>query len=120
MKKRLYLTVVMVRIMDLEKYNDVIYNDFVEFLKTLLKTENKAYDLKQALIKRKAYYLLNTDWSSVNEAIKKENLPKISNQTMKDAYIAELLEDLTEEYNEMKMEYQYLHEIWKFKLRNNI
>ena len=107
-------------VMDLEKYNDVIYNDFVEFLKTLLKTENKAYDLKQALIKRKAYYLLNTDWSSVNEARKKENLPKISNQAMKDAYIAELLEDLTEEYNQMNMEYQYLHEIWKFKLRNDI
>ena len=105
---------------DLEKYDEIINNDFVEFMKNLIIVEKKTYRLKQTLIKRKAYYILNTDWGSVNEERKKQNLPKISNQTMKDAYIAELLEDLTEEYNTVKMEYQYLHELWKWKLRNGI
>jgi hypothetical protein len=43
--------------MDLEKYDEIINNDFVEFMKNLIIVENKTYRLKQTLIKRKAYYI---------------------------------------------------------------
>lgn len=109
-----------------EKDYDKIIADFennaadeiVDFLEAISEVEYKLYNLKGKIAYRKAYYLLNTDWKQLNEERAKEDLPRISNQAMKDAYIASMIDDLQSEYDTLKVKYHYLNELWKYRLRH--
>lgn len=92
--------------------------EIVNFLEAISEVEYKLYNLKGKIAYRKAYYLLNTDWKQLNEERAKEDLPKISNQSMKDAYIALMIDDLQGEYDTLKVKYHYLNELWKYRLRH--
>lgn len=100
---------------NIEKTEDEI----VDFLEAISYIEKKLYRSKNKIASHKAYYILNTDWKQLNEERAKEDLPKISNQSMKDAYITLMIDDLQGEYDTLKVKYHYLNELWKYNERKN-
>ena len=61
--------------------------------------------------------LLNTDWDKINSERKEQGLPKLSNQSMKEAYIETLL---SEEYNaeeSMELEYNKLRRLYDVSMK---
>jgi hypothetical protein len=93
-------------------------DEIVDFLEAISNIEKKLYRSKNKIASHKAYYMLNTDWKQLNDERVKEDLPKISNQAMKDAYIASMIDDLQSEYDTLKVKYHYLNELWKYRLRH--
>ena len=60
--------------------------------------------------------LLLTDWDYVNEERKIKGLPKISNQTMKDAYIQNHLEEDKRKLLKAELDYKYTLDMVRFSL----
>ena len=52
--------------------------------------------------------LLNTDWDKINDERKDKGLPKLSNQSMKEAYIQDKLKQFNEDVLEYKLQYNQL------------
>jgi len=103
---------------NIKKFENNTDDEVVDFLEAISNIEKRLYRSKTRIASHKAYYLLNTDWKQLNEERVKEDLPKISNQNMKDAYIASMIDDLQSEYDTLKVRYHYLQELWKYRLRH--
>ena len=76
------------------------------------------YKIKKAKNKEKYNkMLLDTNWDELNEERKQQGLPKLSNQSMKEAYIETVLsEDYTNEL-EKELEYNTLRRFYDVSMK---
>lgn len=84
-------------------------------LENLRKAEENYKFKKHNLEIRKANLWLNVNWNHVNNGREQIGLPKLSNQTMKEAYITSMLEDIKAEVIEAEIEYNYLRRLVKLQ-----
>lgn len=80
-------------------------------LNELRKAEETYKFKKHDLEIRKANLWLNVNWNHVNNGREEIGLPKLSNQTMKEAYISSMLEDIRAEVIAAETEYNYLRRV---------
>lgn len=68
-----------------------IFSNILELISCIGFAEKNLKKAKANYEKEYNQFLLYTDWNLINEDRKKQNLPKLSNQDMKNAYINEKL-----------------------------
>ena len=92
-----------------KSYEDLV-EDYVKSYKDYMEYNNLCNE-------RKAHLILDTDWNKVNERRKDKGLSKISNQSMKEAYIR--LDDVYRDLLEMRDFYE-LRKCYNYYLLLNI
>ena len=76
-------------------------------------SKNKLNTLKQGLDVDKNNLLLETNWNDINSKRVEEGLPKISNESMRKAYIDQQILMEKTEYNKKLNEHETLLRIWE-------
>ena len=95
---------------------DNLEDDILYFLQKVKNTEKKYRELKVKYASRKNSKLLSTNWDEINKKRVEKDLPKLSNQSMKDAYISSLFEDLELEVESARVQYHYFSNVLKAKM----
>lgn len=96
--------------------DEICQEDMVYFLHKAKNTEHHYRKLKVKYASMKNSKLLSCNWDEINAKRVDEGLPKLTNQTMKDAYIDSLLEDRYEELVEAQVNYHYYNNVLKAKM----
>ncbi len=97
-------------------YDEICEEDMIYFLHKAKNTEHHYRKLKVKYASMKNSKLLSCNWDEINVKRVDEGLPKLTNQTMKDAYIDSLLEDRYEELVEAQVDYHYYNNVLKAKM----
>jgi hypothetical protein len=84
------------------------------FLLSLTEKQEDYLLEKQALETEKAELILNTNWDELNKERKEQGLPKISNESSRNAYISLQLADNIAKFNEVKLEYDNAKRYYKY------
>lgn len=100
----------------------MINDEYMEVLEKYTDSIKKYNDYTILTSKKKAELTLFTDWDTVNEDRRAKGLPKISNQSMKDAYIKqdELYCKLIELKNNYHVEVEYYRYVLEYYLTENL
>lgn len=94
---------------------DWILKERVEnFLLSLTEKQEDYLLEKQALETEKAELILNTNWDELNKERKEKGLPKISNESSRNAYISLQLADNIAKFNEVKLEYDNAKRYYRY------
>lgn len=84
------------------------------FLLSLTEKQEEYLKEKQALETEKAKLILYTDWEDMNKERKERGLPKISNESSRQAYISLQLADNIAKFNETKLEYDNAKRYYRY------
>jgi len=84
------------------------------FLLSLTEKQEDYLLEKQALETEKAELILNTNWDELNKERKEKGLPKISNESSRNAYISLQLADNIAKFNEVKLEYDNAKRYYRY------
>lgn len=96
------------------------YENIGELLTKLGCAETHYKLLKAKFENQKSDLILTTNWNEINEERQNEGLAKISNQTMKDAYILKELADLKAVLDIAELKYTSVKRDYEIALRYSI